>query len=71
MTSFVYIWNLNQLKNSFLYDLDALLEYHLRHVKSSAGKDITQETQSNHAKVSPFCFIPEVTSYLILKKFKI
>lgn len=37
MTSFVYIWNLNQLKNSFLYDLDmqyitdALPEYHRRH----------------------------------------
>lgn len=36
VTSFVYIWNLNQLKNSFLYDVahtrtDALLEYHTRH----------------------------------------
>lgn len=31
-------------------------------VRSSAWKDITQEIQSNTWKVSPFCFIPEVTS---------
>lgn len=31
-------------------------------IRSSAWKNITQETQINTWKVTPFCFIPERTS---------
>lgn len=68
VTSFVYIWNLNQLKNNFLYHLDTQYNWCSSGnttrvtVRNSAWKDITQEIRIILWRLSPFVLIPKGTS---------
>lgn len=68
MTSFVYIWNLNQLKKvSSVTEMrsvtDALLECHVRHgmVRHHVQKDMAHESQ-RYCEGSPFLFYSKGTS---------
>lgn len=77
VTSFVYIWNLNQLKNSFLSDLDTQYNWcssgiHERHGQEQCSKGhYTGNSESYLEGFPPFVLFLKEHQYLILKKFKI
>lgn len=75
VTSFVYIWNPNQLKkNSSLYNLNVLHNWCTSGIPhetqaDSAWKDVTQGICNHLWRFSPFVFFPMECPYLMAKKF--
>lgn len=68
VTSFVYMWNLNQLKNSFLNDLDTQYNWsssgipHETWSETVLGRTLHRKFRVMLWRFPPFCFIPEGTS---------
>lgn len=68
VTSFVYMWNLNQLKNSFLNDLDTQYNWsssgipHETWSETVLGRTLHRKFRVMLWRFPPFCSIPEGTS---------
>lgn len=83
VTSFVYIWNLNQLKNSFLYDLDTQYNWcssgipHETWSETVLGRTLHRKfrvilwSTPHPTHTHTFALFLKEHQYLMLKKFKI